>query len=283
MKKTYALIGCGYVAPKHYKAIKETGGELLAICDSIHDVVGTIDSFFPNCEFFRNGIDFEKYCLDNNPDYLVVCTPNYMHKKHSYLGLSMGMNVICEKPIALYPSDLEELKSTELSTGKKINTILQLRLNPTLQGLKCEIEQSKNRYECSVVYRTLRGPWYQSSWKGNDELSGGLAQNIGIHLFDTMIQLLGPVQEIKLHTKTPTEVSGELFQERGHTTFLLSIDGVKTERTLKIGNREIEFSRGFQDAHVRSYDKIIRGEGFGLTDALPSIILCDKIRKLGIS
>lgn len=281
-KKKYVLYGlAGYVANKHLKAIKDTGGELIAATDP-HDSVGIVDSFFPDCEFFTNESEFRLFCKDNKIDYTVICSPNYLHKSQAEFGLNFS-NIICEKPVVLHPSDLENLVDTELRTGHRVFTILQLRLNPMLQGLKCEIEQADKYYDAQVSYVTPRGKWYHSAWKGNENLSGGIQTNIGIHLFDILIFLFGKVKDIKLKTKTPTEVSGELFLERGHTAFHLSIDGVKPERTLKIGTREIEFSRGFTGAHVRSYDKILRGKGFGLVDALPSIILCNQIRNMVVN
>lgn len=282
-KKKYVLYGlAGYVANKHLKAIKDTGGELIAATDP-HDSVGLIDSFYPNCEFFTNESEFRLFCKDNEIDYTVICSPNYLHKSQAQYAMECNSTVICEKPIVLYPSSLEDLVDVELKTGQRVFTILQLRLNPVLQGLKCEIEQAHKYYECSVQYRTPRGFWYAKSWKGNKSMSGGLATNIGIHLFDILLELFGYVQDIQLKTKTDREVSGELFLKRAHITFILSIEGVKSERSMKIDGREIEFSRGFGDAHTLSYQKVLAGQGFGLAEALPSIVLCDRIRKMEVS
>jgi UDP-N-acetyl-2-amino-2-deoxyglucuronate dehydrogenase len=275
---TYCLIGAsGFVAPRHMEAIKKTGGELLAACD-IHDSVGILDKYFPKSEFFPSESEFRSFCKLNKPDYTIICSPNYLHKSQSIFAMENGSTVICEKPVVLHPEELEDLVDVELTTGKRIFTILQLRLNPVLQGLKCEIEQSSNYYESSISYVTPRGKWYAKSWKGDPNKSGGLIFNIGIHLMDLMLLLFGPIKDIQLRTKTDTEVSGDLYFEKAHTSFYLSIEGVEQNRSLKIGNREIEFSQGFGDAHTLSYSKIISGNGFGLDIARPSIKICEVIR-----
>ena len=282
-KKRYVLYGlAGYVANKHLQAIKDTGGNLIAATDP-HDSVGLIDSYFPDCEFFTNESDFRLFCKHNKSDYAVICSPNYLHVSQAQYAMNCGCDVVCEKPVALYPSDLDRLVSTEISTGKRVFTILQLRLNPVLQGLKCELESYGGYYEVDMQYHTPRGKWYHSSWKGNENLSGGLATNIGVHLFDLCQWIWGPVQDIQLKTKTNTEVSGDLFLKQAHITFNLSINKLKVTRSIKIGNREIEFSKGFGNLHSLSYEQILKGNGFGLVDSLPSIVLCDKIRKLGTS
>jgi len=280
-KKRFVMYGIsGFVAPRHVKAIKDVGGILIGATDR-HDSCGFIDSFYPDCEFFVNESEFRLFCKNNKIDYTVICSPNYLHKSQAEFGLTTG-SVICEKPVALYPTDLENLVDVELATGNRIYTILQLRLNPVLQGLKCEIEQSSDYYDVKINYTTPRGNWYGKSWKGDPEKSGSLIFNIGIHLADLMLWLFGYIQDIKLKTKTDREVSGELFLKRAHITFNLSLNGLSSNRSMKIDGREIEFSRGFGDAHTLSYQKVLAGQGFGLVDALPSIILCDKIRKLSV-
>jgi UDP-N-acetyl-2-amino-2-deoxyglucuronate dehydrogenase len=280
-KKKYVILGvAGFVAERHLRAIRDNGGELIASCDPF-DSVGVLDSYFPQSEFFTSESEFRLFCKDNEIDYTVICTPNYLHKSQAEFGLNFS-NIICEKPVTLYPDDLEDLVDVELRTGHRVFTILQLRLNPVLQGLRCEIEQSSDYYDVKINYTTPRGRWYGKSWKGNPEKSGSLIFNIGIHLVDLMSWLFGYTQDIKLKTKTDKIVSGELFLKRAHITFNLSLDGVSSNRSMKIDGREIEFSRGFQDAHSHSYSKILAGGGFGLVEALPSIVLCDKIRKMRI-
>ena len=283
MKKTYCMLGvAGFVAPRHLKAIKETGGELIASCDPF-DSVGILDSYFPQSEFFTSESDFRYFCKQNSPDYMVICTPNYLHKSQSQFGMSIGADIICEKPAALYPSDLEHLVNTELITGKQVYTILQLRLKPELQGLRCELERINEYQEVAIDYITPRGKWYSKSWKADEEKSGSLATNIGIHLFDLMLWLFGSVEEIKLSKKTDTEVIGELYLTRAHIAFNLSISGVKSKRSIVIGKREIEFSKGFTELHTSSYKAVLSGNGFGLAEAAPSIVLCDKIRKIQVT
>jgi len=192
--------------------------------------------------------------------------------------------VVCEKPVALYPTDLEDLVDVELATGNRVYTILQLRLNPVLQGLRCEVERDNKYHEVNMQYHTMRGKWYLKSWKGDPDKSGEIQTNIGVHLFDLCQWIWGYVQDIKLHIKTATRVSGELFLKRAHITFNLSVEDIETKRSMIIdGKREMDFSRGFTNAHSHSYSKILAGEGFGLVDALPSIVLCHQIRKLAVS
>ena len=282
-KITYCLWGvAGFVARRHVEAIYKTGGELIGVMDPF-DCVGFLDSFDKGIEFFTDEEEFKGFCIQNKPDYVVICTPNYLHKEQCLFGLSIGSDIICEKPLVLSPSHLGELVDVELSTGRKINTILQLRLNPVLQGLRCEVEGSKKYHEVEILYQTPRGRWYSKSWKADEERSGGIATNIGIHLFDLCQWIWGSVQDIQLKTKTTTSVIGDLFLEKAHITFNLGIEGVASNRSLKIGKRKIEFSKGFVSAHTLSYQKILVGKGFGLVDALPSIVLCDQIRKLVVN
>ena len=279
-KKTYVILGVGgFVGERHLRAIRDTGGELIASCD-LSDSVGILDSYFPQSEFFTFESEFRAFCKDRKPNYTVICTPNYLHKSQAQYAMRCDSTVICEKPVALNPLDLEDLIDVELATGQRVYTILQLRLNPVLQGLKCEFETYPEYRRVQIDYQTPRGLWYAKSWKGNPDKSGSLIFNIGIHLVDLMLWMFGSVEDIQLKTKTDREVSGELFLKRAHITFNLSLGGVSSNRSMKIDGREIEFSQGFGDAHTRSYDMIGKGKGFGLVEALPSIILCDKIRKM---
>jgi UDP-N-acetyl-2-amino-2-deoxyglucuronate dehydrogenase len=274
----YVLLGAaGYVSPKHLRAIKDTGGNLLAVMDP-HDSVGVLDSFFPSCKYFREFERFDRFCskINQRIDYVVVCSPNYLHDSHCRFGLRLGTDVICEKPVVLNERNLDELQNMEVKTGHMVNTILQLRLNPQLQELKNKISRN---HKVFLEYYTPRGPWYLHSWKGDVAKSGGLGTNIGIHLFDLMVWLFGPkFDKPELIIKTPTTIGGFLHLDKASVSFELSIEkGPK--RRLVIDNEDIEFSKGFADLHTESYRHILAGGGFDLNVARPSIQICEEIRK----
>lgn len=288
----FILLGCaGYVAPKHLKAIKDCGGNLLAALDP-HDSVGILDSFFPECKFFTEFERFDRHCSklmrsDTPIDYVSIVSPNYLHDAHCRFALRLGAHAICEKPLVLKEKNLDQLKLIEEETNRKIYTILQLRLNPDLQYYKDNLDGEKH-YNCNVRYVTPRGSWYLYSWKGNVEKSGGIATNIGIHLFDLMTWLFGPScydldKCIFIDEQSEKHIEGLVCLERAFVDFHLSIEG-KPERTLDFGNgNKIEFSNGFTDLHTKSYLEILSGNGFGLEEARESIRICEHIRNLKVS
>jgi len=274
----YVLTGmAGFVAPRHVKAIKETGGVLLAGLDP-HDSVGFIDSFFPDCRYFSEFERFDRYCskLEHEIDYVVVVSPNYLHDSHCRFGMRLGADVVCEKPVVLTQKNLYELQNMEEKTGCKVFTILQLRLSPALQELKNKIG---NNHKVSLKYFTPRGIWYQYSWKFDEEKSGGIIFNIGIHMIDMLIWLFGGAfpKMPEITTKTAMGVSGFWELEKALVSFDLSIEkGAKRE--LMIDGEMVDFSKGFSNLHTTSYQSIIAGKGFGLDVALPSIQICEAIR-----
>src|SRR5260221_12403816 len=142
--KNFVLIGAaGYVAPRHLRAIKETGNNLLAALDK-HDSVGILDSYFPGADFFTEFERFdrhiEKLKRQKIPvDYVTVCSPNYLHDAHARFGLRIGADVICEKPVVLNPWNAEALMEIEKETGRNIYSILQLRLHPAIISLRKKI------------------------------------------------------------------------------------------------------------------------------------------------
>ncbi|MBT1704875.1 Gfo/Idh/MocA family oxidoreductase [Chryseosolibacter indicus] len=296
--KNFALIGAaGFIAPRHLKAIKETGNNLVAAIDK-HDNVGILDSYFPNADFF---IEFERFDrhLDKikrkgaNVDYISICSPNYLHDSHIRYALRYGADAICEKPLVLNPWNIDALQELESETGKKINTILQLRLHPSIIALREKIKNGpKDKiYDVDLQYMTSRGNWYHISWKGDLSKSGGIATNIGIHFFDMLMWIFGKVQDVTLSSISSEHASGILHLEHAKVTWFLSINydhipqevrdkGKRTYRTLKLEGEEIEFSEGFTDLHTKSYEEILKGNGFGLVDAKPSIDIVYKIRKL---
>lgn len=293
----FALIGAaGFIAPRHMKAIKETGNTLIAAVDRF-DCVGIIDSYFPNANFFVETERFDRH-LDklrrkgeNKVDFVSICSPNYLHDAHIRLALRNEAHAICEKPLVLNPWNVDALKEIEDQSDKKINVILQLRLHQTIIDLKKRIEEGpKDKvYDVDLTYITSRGNWYFVSWKGDLEKSGGVATNIGIHFFDMLSLVFGGKQESIVHYSDRYSAAGFLRLERARVRWFLSLDyntipeeirakGQRTYRSIRIGGEEIEFSEGFTDLHTSSYKKILAGEGYGIEDARPSIETVYQIR-----
>ncbi|MGI9160403.1 MAG: Gfo/Idh/MocA family oxidoreductase [Saprospiraceae bacterium] len=299
--KKYALIGAaGFVAVRHLRAIKENHGTLAAAFDP-HDAVGVLDSHFPDAAFFTEFERFDRHLdklrrLGTPTDYLSVCSPNYLHDAHTRYGLRQGLDVICEKPLVLNPWNLDSLAELERESGKKVYTILQLRLHPAVQALKKTIENSPvtDRYEIDLTYITARGKWYYASWKGDTAKSGGISTNIGIHLFDMLQWIFGPVRSIELQLRSHDREAGILELERARVRWFLSIEnatlpeavreaGKHSYRALRLNGQEWEFSEGFTDLHSASYREILEGGGFGIEQARPAIVLAHEIRTAPIS
>ena len=273
--KNYVLIGgAGYVAPKHYHAIKETGGNLLAILDP-HDSVGILDSYFPNCKYFSEFEVFDRFCATQFIDYVVVCSPNYLHDAHSRFGLRIGADVICEKPLVLNERNLDGLCEMEEKTGHRIWNILQLRFVST--SLE-DYREVKKYAPVSLEYYTPRGCWYEYSWKGDIAKSGGLVTNIGVHLFDMLLWLFGPKYQV-LRWENKKDLSSGIINIGEHScSIILSIEmNYPKLRSLLIGEDSIDLSDRFDDLHLMSYEKILRGEGFGIEDVRPAIGLCEEL------
>jgi UDP-N-acetyl-2-amino-2-deoxyglucuronate dehydrogenase len=294
--KNFALIGAaGYIAPRHLKAIKETNNNLIAALDKF-DSVGMMDSYFPNADFFVEFERFDRHIekLRRNGthlDYVSICTPNYLHDAHIRMALRSGADAICEKPLVLNPWNVDALSDIEKESGQKINTILQLRLHPSIIALKKKIDagSSDTKYDVDLTYITSRGKWYDISWKGDESKSGGIATNIGIHFFDMLAWLFGDVQENIVHLREKDKSAGYLEFEKARVRWYLSIDenslpkriqeiGQRTYRSITINKEELEFSTGFTELHTESYKQILKGEGFGLNDATESIKIAQKIR-----
>ncbi len=300
MKKTnFALIGvAGYIAVRHVKAIKETGNELIASLDRF-DSVGYLDQYYPNADFFHEFERFERHVdklsrTEKKIDYVSICSPNYLHDSHIRFSLRHKAHAICEKPLVLNPWNVEALHTIEKETEKKIFNILQLRLHPSIIELKNKIEQgpADKVYDLDLAYITSRGKWYHFSWKGDIEKSGGIATNIGVHFFDMLSWIFGKLKTNVVHLNRKDTAAGYLEFEKARVRWILSIDenllpnhckekGQRTYRSIKIENKEIEFSDGFTDLHTQSYAKILEGEGFGLAEAQPSIEIVYNIRNAG--
>lgn len=295
----FAIIGVGgYIAPRHLKAIKDTGNRLVAALD-VNDSVGILDRFFPDVPFFTEFERFDRYAdkLRRQSDgkqieYVSICSPNYLHDAHIRFALRIGADAICEKPLVLNPWNLDALKNLEQESGRKVNTILQLRVHPSLIALHeslANAHQSSEKHEVTLTYITSRGPWYLNSWKGNQDKAGGVATNIGIHFFDMLIWLFGGVQDSEVHHTDHLKTGGYIELERAKVKWFLSIDrndlpesatecGLSTFRSITVDGREIEFSEGFTDLHTVVYQRTLEGNGFGLEDARPAIELAYEIR-----
>ena len=293
--RTFALLGAaGYIAPRHLDAISSNGGSLIAAMDP-SDSVGILDRYFPEADFFTSYERFERFLfkkkIDNNPvDYVSICSPNYLHDTHCRLALNNGANAICEKPLVLFPKNLERLAQVEQDTGKKIFCILQLRLHPKIKALKDEVCIDKSAvYEVNLEYITSRGPWYNVSWKGDEAKSGGVLFNIGIHFFDMLLNVFGEAKSNELRFLSPDFAAGRLCCRQANINWKLSTDrsklpkniGKPTFREITINDKSLEFSEGFTDLHQESYAAILNGNGFGLDDVMPSIKLVSALRSLG--
>lgn len=300
--KNFALIGAaGYIAPRHLIAIRDTGNRLVAAVDP-SDSVGRLDSFSFDTRFFTEIERFDRHLekLKRGPEedrvhYLSICSPNYLHDAHCRLGLRAGADVICEKPLVINPWNLDPLQELEAETGHKINTVLQLRLLPSLVQLRQQLlnASATTQHDVVLTYITSRGGWYHTSWKGNIEKSGGIATNIGIHFFDLLQWLFGAVGDVKVFLSDPSRMAGFLELEKARVRWFLSVDyhdlpfkfqpgGKATYRSITVDGSELEFSEGFTDLHTRVYEQILAGYGHGPNDVRPSIDLTYRIRQAPI-
>jgi UDP-N-acetyl-2-amino-2-deoxyglucuronate dehydrogenase len=296
--RSFALIGvAGFIAPKHLKAIRDTGNRLIAAMDP-HDSVGILDSYFPHARFFTEFERFDRFLekqrrqKDAEPvEFLSVCSPNYLHDAHVRLALRVQAHAVCEKPLVINPWNLEQLSELEQEYQRRVYTVLQLRLHPAVQALKKALQagQDRSRHDVCLTYITRRGAWYHHSWKGSEEKSGGLVMNIGIHFFDLLLWLFGPAQRTLLHQATPSRWAGCLELEAARVRWLLSIDvndlppevrrkGGYAHRSITVDGEELDLSAGFTDLHTEVYRDILAGGGYGIEDARPAIDLVHLLR-----
>lgn len=299
----FAVFGVGgYVAPRHLKAILETGNRVVAAADP-HDSVGVLDRFGFDIRYFRETERLDRFLdkLRRAPEehrvhVVSVCSPNYLHDAHIRIALRNGADVICEKPLVINPWNLDALERLEEETGRRVSTVLQLRVHPDLQALRQALlaESASRRHQVELTYVTGRGPWYDVSWKGSEEQSGGVALNIGVHFFDLLIWLFGPVSTSRIHHRDRRCCAGRLELARADVSWFLSVDRTDiprsaaapaqgTFRSISIDGRAIEFSDGFNDLHTKIYELSLRGEGFGIADARPSIDLVHTIRQAPVT
>jgi len=292
------LVGAGgYIAPRHMKAIKETGNVLVAALDP-NDSVGIIDSFFPDADFFTEFERFdrhlEKLRRENGQgvDYVSICSPNYLHDAHIRFAMRIGADAVCEKPLVLNPWNVDTLEEIAKETGRTVYTILQLRLHPAISEMKARIERSPKgrKHDIDLAYITARGHWYMISWKGDVAKSGGIATNIGIHFFDMMQWIFGELKHNVVHLDEPLRSAGFLEFERARVRWFLSIDRddlprkpepgkPQAFRSITIDGEELDFSHGFSDLHTKSYREILSGRGFTMQDARSAVEIASAVRR----
>ena len=284
--KNFALIGAaGYIAPRHMKAIKESGNQLVTALDP-SDSVGIIDSYFPEADFFTEFERFDRHVdklrraqHDRQIHYISICSPNYLHDSHMRFSLRSGADAICEKPLVLNPWNIDGIGEIEKDTGQKVYSILQLRLHPSIIALKEKVANAPNatKFDVDLTYITSRGSWYLHSWKGDINKSGGIATNIGVHFYDMLYFIFGDLQENRVHHFADRKAAGYLEYEKARVRWFLSIDvddipgdifksGQRTYRSITVNGEEAEFSGGFIDLHTVSYQEILAGRGFGLEE-----------------
>lgn len=300
--KNFAVVGVGgFIAPRHLRAIRDTGHRIVAAADP-KDSVGVLDQFSFDVRYFPEIERFDRHLekLRRGPEeqrvhYVSICSPNYLHDAHIRLALRVGADVICEKPLVINPWNLEPLEELARESGKTINTVLQLRLHPALVALRERIqhESTEKKHDVVLTYITGRGKWYMVSWKGSEERSGGLACNIGIHFFDMLMWLFGPAEHVEMHAREPQRMAGYLELEKATVRWYLSTDirdlpfavapGSKTTyRSVAIDGQEVEFTDGFTDLHTRVYEEVLAGKGFGIAQTRPSIELVYRLRTMPV-
>jgi UDP-N-acetyl-2-amino-2-deoxyglucuronate dehydrogenase len=295
----FGLIGAaGFIAPRHMQAIRDTGNDLLAAVDP-HDCVGRLDSFFPDARFFTEIERFDRFLEkrrrgpeDQRVHYVSICTPNYLHDAHVRLALRVKAHAICEKPLVISPWNLDALEDLEAEYGCRVYTVLQLRLIDALQQLKRTLDQDRSgqRADVCLSYITRRGGWYDVSWKGTPEKSGGVSMNIGIHFFDILLWLFGEAEHCEVHLRTSRKMAGLVVLERARVRWFLSVDaedlpescrqaGKFAYRSMTLDGQEIEFSDGFTDLHTRVYREVLAGRGAGIREARPAIELVHSLNQ----
>lgn len=301
MSENFAVIGVGgYIAPRHLRAIRDTGNRLVAAVDP-KDSVGILDQYSFDVKFFTEIERFDRHLekLRRGPEedrvhYISVCSPNYLHDAHCRLALRVGADVICEKPLVINPWNFDALRELELETKHQINTVLQLRVHPELIKLRQSLQAQEGQHDVVLTYITSRGPWYHVSWKGQLDKSGGIATNIGVHFFDLLLWLFGPTANLRVYHSDNKRMSGFIELEHARVRWFLSVDlqdlpsqakvaGKMTYRSITVDGRDVEFSERFTDLHTRVYEETLAGRGFGIADARPSIELTYAIRTAPIS
>ena len=300
--KNFGVVGVGgYIAPRHLKAIRDTGNRLVAACDP-KDSVGQLDQFTFEVRFFTEIERFDRHLEklrrapeDQRLHYLSVCSPNYLHDAHCRLGLRVGADVICEKPLVINPWNLDALAELEQETGRRVYSVLQLRVHDKLLAVRERLLKGRGpKHDVVLTYVTARGPWYDVSWKGSEEKSGGVPTNIGVHFFDMLMWMFGQPEGMRVHVHEDRRWSGMIELERARVRWFLSVDakdlpfvpvpgGKATHRSITVDGSEVEFSDGFTDLHTRVYEQMLAGKGFGIAEARPAIQLVSDVRHLPVT
>lgn len=289
--RKFAIIGvAGYIAPRHLNAMRSLGCDLVAAHD-VFDSVGMIDGYFPRAYFTTDPDDFRKRMVADRAEFLTVCTPNYLHCTHTVTGLEAGLDVICEKPLALTPDELDRMETCSRAAGRRVFPVLQLRLHPEIERLKrmVDCDPPPTIYDVDLTYITPRGSWYAASWKGDPCKSGGVAANIGIHFIDMLHWIFGPVEKVVLHHSSPECSAGFLQLKRARVRYFLSVNAahrpapndnpMSPYRHLVINGEEFDFTNGFTDLHTLSYERILAGRGFAVEDTACAVHTLDMLRK----
>ncbi len=288
--KSFGIIGAaGFVAPRHMKAIRDTNNVLRVICD-VNDSVGIIDSYFPEAEFFNNSVDFFAFAEQVKLNYIVVCTPSYLHFQHVKKALECGINVICEKPLGLDVNELRRLQKIRDDNHLNVYTILQLRHHPSLWGIKSSIQSNTSCRNVRIRYISSRGNWYKKSWKGDQYKSGGLLMNLGVHLFDMLIWLFGNPKRFELFEYNDSYASGTLSLQKANVNWELSYNWEmlprkakenkqSTYRSIVIDDKLIDFNSGFDGLHTICYEHILDDDGIAIEDTLPAIQLVNQMNR----
>jgi len=296
----FAITGvAGFVAPRHLNAIRDTGNHLVAAVDT-HDAVGILDRYSFAVRFFTEIERFDRHLEklrrasdEDRVHYVSICSPNYLHDAHIRLAVRAGAHAICEKPIVINPWNLDPLQELEQESGRRISTVLQLRLHPAVLAFREKLAAGVH-HQVTLTYITARGRWYDVSWKGSDERSGGIVTNIGIHFFDLLLWLFGAVERSEVHVREQKRAAGSLVLQRADVRWFLSTDagdlpfapspGARaTFRSMAVDGAQLEFSEGFTDLHTRVYEEILAGRGCGIEAARPSVELTHQIRHAAIT
>jgi UDP-N-acetyl-2-amino-2-deoxyglucuronate dehydrogenase len=303
MINNFAIIGVGgYIAPRHLKAIYDTGNRLVAAVDP-HDSVGILDQYDMNVRYFTEIERFDRHLEklrrgdpEKKVNFISITSPNYLHDAHCRLAMRVDADVICEKPLVINPWNLDPLAELEQETGRRIYNVLQLRLHPSLLNLKEKLSQEGGirQHDVCLTYVTGRGAWYHVSWKGSEEKSGGIATNIGVHFFDMLMWLFGSAIDCRTFYSDSKRMSGVIHLESARVRWFLSVDvndlpdfvdrqKKATYRSITVDGEEIEFSDGFTGLHTKIYEEVLSGRGFTIEDIRPSIELTYCLRTSPIS
>ena len=283
--KKFIILGCaGYIAKKHFEAIYHNNGVIFAASD-LSSNVGFLDKYSKGIIFLNARDNVDDFICRNKKkiDYLVICLPNFLHFKYIELAIKNKIKIICEKPLVSNLNQLNQLLKYK-NIDKYLNCIMQLRYSPFIKLIKRNINECEN---LKINYITPRGYWYNKTWKSNFKQSGGLLLNIGIHLFDFMINILGKDYKILKVNLFKNKAKGVIIFKKTRVEWFLSLDEKDLPKnTNKVSYREVvinknkfEFSEKFENLHTHSYREILNKRGLKLSDISTSLNLVYNIQK----